>query len=848
MDHRLEVPASLFEPRSFPVGRQTPTFFHAPEWEATSGEDLVDFAAVCGFDLLPWQQLVARNAMCEDPATGKFKAFQVCLIVPRQNGKNGIVRWRLLAGLFLFGEERLVHSAHLFKALDVDTPILTEDGWSTMGELVDGDRVYAPDGRLTTVQAHPIRHGRPCYRLTFDDGQTVVADEDHLWGVTYCRNERSKPEYRVVNTKFIAKHGVCSVVRKAKSPNGRDRKLRHFRVQIPKPLQFEDKQLPIDPWLLGFWLGDGDRVRTRLSIRDSDVPYVKRRLEALGIDYTLTPESRNNRVTYAKLRGLRGIFNSVGVLGNKHVPDEYMRASESQRRELLRGLMDSDGTASRSGSVSFSSMDERLARQVLMLVRSLGEKASIYDYDATLDGRVVGRFWRVVWSAVRSTSPFGLERQTKKLKESTGRSATRRSYNTIAKIERVESRPTRCITVDNESKLYCVGHGFVPTHNTAHNEYMEIRQIIEDTPELMAQVRSMPDSKETAIILKDGRRIDFVSRARGNGRGLQGDCVILDEAFALSSQLVSDLLPVLSSRKSPQVWYTSSTGFDDSEVLLNLRKNALEAPEDNRHLAFFEWSADVKTLDWRSPEAVAASNPSLGYLQSWDWIREVELDVMGEEEYQRERLGVWADRSTDAVIGVDLWSQSKVTGEIVAGQKIKRRSLALEVSADRDLAVLAGAAELSNGVIVVDIIAAKSGVSWVQDEVARVVKKHKPCAGVVIDSFSGAAGLAPRLAEAGIPVSLASTRDITAGTVTVFDGLSRVDESGAPDPVIVHGEHPLLDDAAHSARKRLVGSSRTAWTWQAFGEVKVEPLRAITLAVRGFDMDPVEKKRRSRVV
>lgn len=498
MDHRLEVPASLFEPRSFPVGCQTPTYFHAPEWEATSGEDLVDFAAVCGFDLLPWQQLVARNAMCEDPVTGKFKAFQVCLIVPRQNGKNGIVRWRLLAGLFLFGEERLVHSAHLFK--------------------------------------------------------------------------------------------------------------------------------------------------------------------------------------------------------------------------------------------------------------------------------------------------------------------------------------------------------------TAHAEYLQIRQIIEDTPELMAQVRSMPDSKETAIILKDGRRIDFVSRARGNGRGLQGDCVILDEAFALSSQLVSDLLPVLSSRKSPQVWYTSSTGFDDSEVLLNLRKNALEAPEDNRHLAFFEWSADVKALDWRSPEAVAASNPSLGYLQSWDWIREVELDVMGEEEYQRERLGVWADRSTDAVIGVDLWSQSKVTGEIVAGQKIKRRSLALEVSADRDLAVLAGAAELSNGVIVVDIIAAKSGVSWVQDEVARVVKKHKPCAGVVIDSFSGAAGLAPRLAEAGIPVSLASTRDITAGTVTVFDGLSRVDESGAPDPAIVHGEHPLLDDAAHSARKRLVGSSRTAWTWQAFGEVKVEPLRAITLAVRGLDMEPVEKKRRSRVV
>lgn len=493
MDSRLDVPVSLFVPRSEPVGVQVPTYFHAPVWGASAGDDVTDLAAVCGVDLLPWQQLVLRNAMCEDPVTGKFEAFQVCLIVPRQNGKNGIVRWRLLAGLFIFGEERLVHSAHLFK--------------------------------------------------------------------------------------------------------------------------------------------------------------------------------------------------------------------------------------------------------------------------------------------------------------------------------------------------------------TAHAEYLQIRQIIEDTPEFMAQVRSMPDSKETAIILKDGRRIDFVSRARGNGRGLQGDCVILDEAFALSSQLVSDLLPVLSSRKSPQVWYTSSTGFDDSEVLLNLRENALERPESNKHLAFFEWSADLRQVDWRSPEAVEVSNPSLGYLQSWDWIREVELDVMGDEEYQRERLGVWADRSSDAVIGVDLWAQSLVSDEVLAGARVKRRSLALEVSADRDLAVLAGAAELSDGRVVVDIIAAKSGVSWVQDEVARVVKKHKPHAGVVIDSFSGAAGLAPRLAESGIPVSLASTRDITAGTVTVFDGLTHVDEDGVPDPVIVHGEHPLLDDAAHSARKRLVGSSKTAWTWERFGEVKVEPLRAVTLAVRGFDMEPVERKR-----
>ncbi len=498
-DHRLWVPPSVVEPVSENVGEQVPPVFHAPEWKSSAGDDVVDFAAALGMDMLPWQQLVLRNALAEQPRTGKWDAFQVGLVVPRQNGKNFVVRARLLAGLFLFGEERLVHTAHVFK--------------------------------------------------------------------------------------------------------------------------------------------------------------------------------------------------------------------------------------------------------------------------------------------------------------------------------------------------------------TAHNEYMALVEIIEKNPSLLRKVAKMPDSKETAIIMKDGRRLDFLARSsRSSGRGLQGDTVILDEAFALSSRLVSDLLPTLSSRRSPQVWYTSTTGFDYSETLIKVRKKAVDNPERNKHLAYFEWSTDVNRLDWQSEEAAQVSNPSLGYLQSWDWIQEAELDVMGEEEYKRERLGVWVDNSTDAAIGVDLWARSFASPEAMIGAKVVRRSLALEVTADRDLAVLAGAAKLKDGRVVVDIVAAKGGVSWVQDECARVVKKHKPYAGVVIDSFSGGAALAPRLAEAGVPVSLASTRDITQGTAELFDRVSRVDGDGEPDPTVLHGAHPLLDDAAHTARRRLVGTSKTAWTWAAFGDVRVEPLRAVTLAVRGLDMEPVVKRKKGGLV
>ncbi|MGV0438875.1 hypothetical protein ACUY2L_06850 [Corynebacterium mastitidis] len=496
-DHRLEIPATLFPVRSQPIGNQMPSIFHAPEWSYSAGDDVVDVAAIAGLDLLPWQQLVLRNAMAEDLVLNKWQAFQVGLVVPRQNGKNAIVRARLLAGLFLFGERKLVHSAHLFK--------------------------------------------------------------------------------------------------------------------------------------------------------------------------------------------------------------------------------------------------------------------------------------------------------------------------------------------------------------TAHSEFLEIKAIIERVPEWLAQVKGMPNSRETAIILKDGRRLDFVSRALNTGRGLQGDVVVIDEAFAAKQKMISDLMPVLSSRESPQIWYTSSTGFDESEVLLNVRDMAVNHPEDNKHLAYFEWSANLEEVDWRSREAVTVSNPSLGYLQSWEWISETELGVMGEEEYQRERLGVWADNSSDAVIGVDVWARALATPEAMFGAKIKRRSLALEVTRDRDRAFLAGAALLKDGRVVVDLIAAEPGVSWVQDEVARVVKKHKPKAGVVVDSVSGAASLGMQLANAGVPVSLASTKDLVLGTTEVYDRLTHVDEDGEAEPMLLHSTHPLLDDAAHTARKRLVGSSKTAWTWEAFGEVAIEPLRAITLAVRGLTMEPVVKRKRGYV-
>lgn len=398
---------------------------------------------------------------------------------------------------------------------------------------------------------------------------------------------------------------------------------------------------------------------------------------------------------------------------------------------------------------------------------------------------------------------------------------------------------------DEEQQVH-TAHKF----KTAQSAYRDLRKVVEKAPDLNELVKGYPQSSDqTAIILRNGCRIDFLARFSGGGRGLSGDTVYLDEAFALDPVIVSDLLPTLSARPSPQVWYTSSTGFETSDVLRDVRTRALEGEDrDRRHLAFFEWSADDAVRSgtpWDSPDAAAVSNPSLGWFQSWEWIESVDLRGMSEEAYRRERLGIWADAHDDRAIPADVWQLTTAGPEVVRSGRVVRRSIGLDVSPDRDLSVLAGATELSNGTIVVDVIAARAGVAWVADEARRLNARHHPYAGVVLDGMSGAFALTTGLQAAGVPFTLAGTRDLTAGTARLYDGLTRVDTDGVSDPSILHGTNPYLDDAAYTAGRRLVGTSQTQWTWKAAGEVSVAPLRAVTLALQGLSMEPVKKRRGS---
>lgn len=354
------------------------------------------------------------------------------------------------------------------KALDVATPVLTMRGWSTMGELVPGDRVFGPDGKPTSIQwCSPIQSGRPCYAVRFDDGSEIVADEDHLWRtVTYPDRQAGRWVHSVRTTRDLADS--------VKARNGH---VVNHAIECAAPVQFPpDLSLPVDPYTLGAWLGDGASRCGAFSSADEGIidriragGWEVRRISgsyAWWIGRTTVPALRED----TRAMSLAGRLRSLGLIQNKHIPERYLSTSPEQRLELLRGLLDTDGCVSDSRGVGrgqgaarieLTLTCERLARDAFRLILSLGIKPTIRESDAMLNGRKVGRRWRLNFQT--DLDVFTLERKRERqFPLRTRRAKTR--Y--VVSVTAVPSRPVRCISVDHPDSVFLAGPSLIPTHNS----------------------------------------------------------------------------------------------------------------------------------------------------------------------------------------------------------------------------------------------------------------------------------------------------------------------------------------------------------------------------------------------
>lgn len=336
------------------------------------------------------------------------------------------------------------------KALALDTPIPTPTGWSTMGDLRVGDRIFGADGRIITViRKSRVFRNRPVYNVVTHCGEIIVADVDHLWKVRLDR----KSAYKLVTTDVLAKpRNKAAQIRRSPS------------------LELPDADLPIPPYLLGVWLGDGHSACAAVSADEKDIPHYTQKLREVGFEITRGKTPQRFNVT-----GLIKLLRRSNLLNNKHIPVTYLRGSTAQRLALLQGLIDTDGTVSATtNTTSFSNTNKELTYQVCELIRSLGVRARVAESRAKLYGKDCGPVYRITFSLKDSAS---LPRKRWKTLDGL------KTPNISVKATPAGYADTACITVDAPDGMFLVGRSFTPTHNSTWNSIIRSGHYLGNNPD-----------------------------------------------------------------------------------------------------------------------------------------------------------------------------------------------------------------------------------------------------------------------------------------------------------------------------------------------------------------------------
>lgn len=339
-----------------------------------------------------------------------------------------------------------------WKGLPLDTKIPTLDGWSTISQLQEGDVIFDKDGNPTKILHKSEVHYNPCYKITFDNGDTIVADHEHRWEISFSTSKSSKyhGEYKtqVMTTEEISKY-LESLPEKRSSYD-------IPKIVNPKPLNLDHVELPIDPYVLGCWLGDGSKQCGSITNETNNVlAEIQRRGYTLGND--ISAEDRTSTYT---ILGIYPILKQLNLINNKHIPDLYQRASYEQRLDLLRGLMDTDGYYnSKRKRFVMETSQEWQCYDFIKLLSSLGIKSTKFDVIKKLNGKEFHEY--SINFSTRGLNPFLMRNQ--EIEYPTKDICT---YRNIDKVELVETVPTQCLEVDSPTHTFLCTDKMIVTHNT----------------------------------------------------------------------------------------------------------------------------------------------------------------------------------------------------------------------------------------------------------------------------------------------------------------------------------------------------------------------------------------------
>jgi len=469
------------------------------------------------------------------------------------------------------------------KEISHDTPVPTPDGWTVHGALRPGDYILGREGQ--PVQVLVVGPDvMSTHEIEFNDGTVIECHAHHEWLIHSKQRHRID---RVYETKDLLAEGLWT------GDGSRARGNRAvFQVDSNRRIEYRERVLPIPPYVLGAWLGDGTEKANCVTCHPDDRAILDHIAE-LGYTQCVCsthPITGCGRMYFTKLYA---DLRDAELLGHKHIPDLYLASSIEQRLDLLAGLLDTDGYVyHRNGRITFSSADSELIRDVTRLIASLGWRVTTFWTEPKLSSSGIQGKKPVCQLTFNPDMKIPCQLERKQNNKITPKQ-TLRSIRDIRKIKPV---PGRCIQV--EGGIYLVGDTFIPTHNSelvsvrlpaywlgkrpddpiiltsyaaslAHSKSRQAREVVE-SPEFKAlfpDVRTNPASRAVDNWTLDGHRGELV--AAGVGGPITGHGALLgliDDPFENYAQAESATI-----RESVWQWYRSTFRtriWEDGAVVL----------------------------------------------------------------------------------------------------------------------------------------------------------------------------------------------------------------------------------------------------------------------------------------
>lgn len=593
------------------------------------------------FLLLPWQEQIVRDLFGIVKEDGKRQFLTAYIEIPKKNGKQ----------------------------LALDTPIPTPAGWKTMGTLAIGDCVFDERGKPCHVVAKSlIDDTEQAYELIFRDGGRIVAGERHLWDVEYIHG-KTKPKRWTTGE-------IYRRTRKYRETFSDNRSI--IRIPVNAPLHLPEADLPVDPYLYGYWLGNGCATKPEITVRDCDVddlisfiPYLlhNRYPQACGGSEILV---------YKELKKIL-----VPHFREKVIRPEYLRSSEHQRWELLQGLMDSDGCVSVvKGQSIYVSTIQQLAESVQELLWSLGIKNSLTTCPSTRYGKPTGEtLYQIRFTAFTDQPVSKLHRKSIRRQERVKQ--TRSCFHYLKEIRMLACKvKMQCIQVDSPSHCYLAGRNMVKTHNSelaaaivlyllyADNEpsaevygaacdrnqasivFDVARQMVEMSPALMRRSKIRSAGKRI-INYRNAGFYQVLSAETGTKHGLNVSGLVFDEIHAQPNRKLYDVLTKGSgdAREQPLFFIITTAGNDKNSICYELHTKALDLMQGRKkdytfYPVVYGLEADE---DWTDEANWYKANPSLGHTIKIERVREAYQNAIEnpaeENVFKQLRLNIWTSAS-----------------------------------------------------------------------------------------------------------------------------------------------------------------------------------------------------------